>query len=598
MVDDTSTDDLDEEIKQLEEELASLEEDEEEEPEKEKGSGLKDRVPFLGGSETEEEPQTEPDEANQAEEASAGDEDGGPVDRLLGRFRGSEQEEEAPDEEPSADADEDPADSLEGETAVETAPPEEETRREQDETEEAQAAAPAGALAQDPPGASEETEPRTGPPEENLTADEKRESPRWERTEDGWRRRESDEALEDDETPATAQERPEEPEQPPEEDPEPRSLLARFQGGSPEDEDPEGPPPEAPPEDEDDDRSPLILAAWVLLALLGIAILAAGAYWLLGETGEDVTANLESDALDEDGTLIAATGTPIAFDASGSNGPVDAYEWDFGDGETTTTQEPTATHTYDERGTYTVTITVSGDGSSDDATREVRVVDAPTADATILLDGDPVAEPGTVGNNPFLGDTVTLDGTASTADEDQQITTYEWDIAGDGTPDETGQEATTSFDEPGAWEITLTVTDDLGNTDSETVTVHVGDQHTFDETMPTPGLEDAEGQSQRHNTSATLARGAAPVQLEATLTYGGDGDVALQADLDLSVETPAGTVYEAEDDEGDGEETLTVTGGEIDSLGEWSWIVTRDAQGGLTGSASEVDYQLDVEIVY
>jgi PKD repeat protein len=55
------------------------------------------------------------------------------------------------------------------------------------------------------------------------------------------------------------------------------------------------------------------------------------------------------------------TGLPVAFDASGSvdNGTILDYAWDFGDGETGT--GVSATHSYMEPGTYTVSLTTTDD---------------------------------------------------------------------------------------------------------------------------------------------------------------------------------------------------------------------------------------------
>ena len=56
----------------------------------------------------------------------------------------------------------------------------------------------------------------------------------------------------------------------------------------------------------------------------------------------------------------AYAGLPITFDASTSSGDggIESYGFDFGDGESATSTEPTATHTYAEPGTYQATVTV------------------------------------------------------------------------------------------------------------------------------------------------------------------------------------------------------------------------------------------------
>jgi PKD repeat protein len=83
---------------------------------------------------------------------------------------------------------------------------------------------------------------------------------------------------------------------------------------------------------------------------------------------------------------------------------------------------------------------------------------APTADAE--------ASSTTVGT----GDTVSFNGSGS-SDPDGSITSYEWSF-GDGTS-ATGQQATHSYDEPGAYTARLTVTDNNGTTAIDSVTIVV-----------------------------------------------------------------------------------------------------------------------------
>ena len=72
----------------------------------------------------------------------------------------------------------------------------------------------------------------------------------------------------------------------------------------------------------------------------------------------------------------------MSFDASGSRDPRNGtlnYTWNFGDGETQTTNTPTVEHTYAGRGRYTarLTVTVQGSGASDTATIDVFPGDQP-----------------------------------------------------------------------------------------------------------------------------------------------------------------------------------------------------------------------------
>ncbi|MGB4505904.1 MAG: DUF3344 domain-containing protein [Candidatus Methanoculleus thermohydrogenotrophicum] len=59
---------------------------------------------------------------------------------------------------------------------------------------------------------------------------------------------------------------------------------------------------------------------------------------------------------------------PVTFTATNTGGPVDDWLWDFGDNTTSTEQNPT--HEYPGDGTYTVTLTATGPGGSDTATKE------------------------------------------------------------------------------------------------------------------------------------------------------------------------------------------------------------------------------------
>jgi YVTN family beta-propeller protein len=63
----------------------------------------------------------------------------------------------------------------------------------------------------------------------------------------------------------------------------------------------------------------------------------------------------------------APAGQATTFDASASTvefGTIATFEWDFGDGTTATTTEPTATHTYAIAGSYPVTVTLTSSGGT------------------------------------------------------------------------------------------------------------------------------------------------------------------------------------------------------------------------------------------
>ena len=72
---------------------------------------------------------------------------------------------------------------------------------------------------------------------------------------------------------------------------------------------------------------------------------------------------------------------PIYFNNTSSGGGTISYEWDFGDGHTSTEMNPY--HTYTETNTYTVVLTVTNEIGQDSTTQVIEVVQEPTV---VILD--------------------------------------------------------------------------------------------------------------------------------------------------------------------------------------------------------------------
>jgi PKD repeat protein len=167
---------------------------------------------------------------------------------------------------------------------------------------------------------------------------------------------------------------------------------------------------------------------------------------------------------DPNGPYTGTSGTSVLFDGSlseDSDGTIVSYAWDFGDGSTGTGATPS--HTYAAAGTYNVSLTVTdNDGAIDTATTMATINSVPG-------NVGPTADP----NGPYTGETgvaVAFDGSGST-DDDGTIVSYAWDF-GDGNTG-TGVAPSHTYGAAGTYDVSLTVTDDGGDSDTATTTATI-----------------------------------------------------------------------------------------------------------------------------
>jgi PKD repeat protein len=152
-----------------------------------------------------------------------------------------------------------------------------------------------------------------------------------------------------------------------------------------------------------------------------------------------------------------ANGLQVQFtDASSdSDGSIDAHQWRFGDGATSSQADPN--HTYAAAGTYTVQLTATDDdGATDTTSKSIAVVPAnipPKADFT------------------FAVDNLNVQFSNASNDSDGTLTEHRWDFGDGAGSDQTDPNYT--YTAAGTYSVSLMVTDDDGATDTTSQSVAV-----------------------------------------------------------------------------------------------------------------------------
>ena len=154
--------------------------------------------------------------------------------------------------------------------------------------------------------------------------------------------------------------------------------------------------------------------------------------------------------------LEAVVGETISFNDLSLNSPT-SLTWEFGDGATA--QGANVSHSWDDDGSYTVTLTARNDAGSDDVSKTVTVIPLPP---------NPPSAGFTVASATVPVNSVVKFVNTTTGD----ATEWAWDF-GDGTSS-VAKSPPHGYSSPGTYEVTL-VASNAGGSDSVTKTIVVVD---------------------------------------------------------------------------------------------------------------------------
>jgi len=193
---------------------------------------------------------------------------------------------------------------------------------------------------------------------------------------------------------------------------------------------------------------------------------------------DEVPDNQEPNALFSASITNANTGQEISFtdQSTDADGQIVSWVWQFGDGTTTTVQNPSKS--FNSEGTFTVTLSVTDDdGDTNSFSLDITVIQG-----VISVTFSTTVSDNTISNSDFLlaetfDDTIYFAGmeiqfTDQSGVGDASTANFSWDF-GDGTTSIEQNPTHTYTQSAASYDVTLTITDDTNASGTFTKTIHV-----------------------------------------------------------------------------------------------------------------------------
>ena len=296
-----------------------------------------------------------------------------------------------------------------------------------------------------------------------------------------------------------------------------------------------------------------VRAALVLAALVAAGCGGGGGGGSNGGGNTNAAPTARPAATPESGAAPLA----VSFDGSASSdsdGSITSFRWNFGDGSAEATGE-TVDHTFGAVGTYQVRLTVTDDDGATGSSTVTVTVNAVDGESPVAM---AAADPEN-GVAPLVVDF----SSAGSSDPDGSIADYRWNFD-DGSAVSFSPNPTHTF-QAGSYDVTLTVIDDDGLTDTATLTILVSPP---DNALPEPAftMSDDSGPAPLAVDFDASASSDPDGNIVSYLWDFGDGDTGSGATVSHTFTDPGAydvTLTVADNESGVATLTRTVSVGEV-----------------------------------